>query len=684
MQGKTRKGSRTADSFIAKEMAAATVLAESERNLKALCTVQEKMFNIILPGLPAFANVADIKKFCVSFLESQPPQGWERKKIFKVIDSVSSPSEVVHKCERTPASTSYRRLITKEEYFSLSASFFLFRKTLPSSGPDIRAYMTKLGTPKSPDTAFLDFCKVEIPKIFKEGWDEGFEERVERVVVGTKSFYEKMVPGDTARDFIKENHTREEFMQLCRDGSYPLCNKRRVSVVFAKGKARIVTIASAYQYCLSPISGLIYDQLSKKEWLLRGDAKAASFKQFQRVSGEVFVSGDYESATDNFNLIHSQTILGEVLKTMKNTPMAIRIRALESLDAEIVYKNFRVHQESGQLMGDKLSFPLLCLTNYLAFAYAMRPFCSKGKGLPPVKINGDDIVFRCTKAMADRWFDVVAKSGLVVSRGKTMVHDKYFSLNSTFFTATPSGCRLIPCIRSEPIFVPNPDAAMFLNGRLNACNVGFKGKKKHTLLRLFLRQNVGYLWKSQVSLRRGHNVLVPSYIQRDLGLMEREETYLSLGPSYDKFSESKKDSIDGYRRVVLSSRRLVKAAVRARDSVREAFVQKAWADDDTNDVENAKTRGPIRVQNARKARTGVSVVSQTGFNLLQKFGGSSKGALGALGRFTTVDAWDHLNRRSGFGQPFGAKKDFVAEEEVGGIRNGQAFVKATVRRELPK
>jgi len=122
---------------------------------------------------------------------------------------------------------------------------------------------------------------------------------------------------------------------------------------------------------------------------------------------------------------------------------------MRSLRSEIYYPDLgrSCHQERGQLMGNFLSFPLLCLHNYLAFTFCIpRPV--------PLKINGDDIVFRCRRDEFQRWERRVGAAGLTLSAGKTMVNRSFFSLNSAFFEGQSSGAREVPVIR----------LSMFYNG----------------------------------------------------------------------------------------------------------------------------------------------------------------------------------------------------------------------------
>jgi hypothetical protein len=224
----------------------------------------------------------------------------------------------------------------------------------------------------------------------------------------------------------------------------------RVSVVKENGKCRVVTISDPGDAVLAPLHKALYERLTKEKWLLRGDARPQSFKGFKRKEGEVFVSGDYEAATDNLDLPTTEMVLNIILQNAVMVPVEVKQKALASLRKVLRYKGDCVAQERGQLMGNYLSFPLLCLRNYLAFKFAIPREV-------PVKINGDDIVFRARKAEAEKWKKLVQSCGLVLSNGKTMEDPHLFSLNSTFFSARGSRIpELIPVLRAKSL-LPSPN-----------------------------------------------------------------------------------------------------------------------------------------------------------------------------------------------------------------------------------
>lgn len=86
--------------------------------------------------------------------------------------------------------------------------------------------------------------------------------------------------------------------------------------------------------------------------------------------------------------------------------------AFDSLHAFVEYPDGSRHaMVRGQLMGNLLSFPLLCLQNYIAWRWCFR---GAWKSIP-VRINGDDIVFRTSRARYQQWAGTVRQLGLRLS-----------------------------------------------------------------------------------------------------------------------------------------------------------------------------------------------------------------------------------------------------------------------------
>jgi hypothetical protein len=339
----------------------------------------------------------------------------------------------------------------------------------------------------------------------------------------------------------------------------------KYAVVNTAGKARGVTIASSDMGLLDPLHRCLYDKLSERPWLLRGEAKPSRFRRFTRKDGEVFVSGDYESASDNLRVEVADVILDVLQSMSKVVPSSVWQAARDYLRCRIQYPDMNVPVESeGQLMGNLLCFPLLCLQNYLAFRWVFPEEV-------PVKINGDDIVFRAPHADYLRWADFVSSVGLVLSRGKTLVSRDYFSLNSSFFWARVNTIpRYIPVTRVNAFVTPFEDWGS-LAGSFRSFTRGFQGEARLCAEKIFLRRYKGQIKASGRSTRRGLGIGVSIEALKLVGLWKRECWYFDSVPAVqDVLPESpcrlKWSSVPpGWKRVPATSCRLT-GVVRFRGS----------------------------------------------------------------------------------------------------------------------
>jgi hypothetical protein len=193
---------------------------------------------------------------------------------------------------------------------------------------------------------------------------------------------------------------------------------------------------------------------------------------------EAYVSGDYSSATDLLSSIASKTVFDTIVKNIALDPtLEHRLRTgllhsqldysqtLQMFEKQIPPSLFQhlqtlmppvTEQKNGQLMGNILSFLVLCIVNISAWIYAMyvvpededepKPQSPLGRavwqGLDrgwmslseldsfPVLINGDDILFRATVEQYARWRSIVGLFGLELSVGKNYFSPHFYTVNS--------------------------------------------------------------------------------------------------------------------------------------------------------------------------------------------------------------------------------------------------------------
>nr|UJQ91971.1 MAG: putative RNA-dependent RNA polymerase [Botourmiaviridae sp.] len=429
--------------------------------------------------------------------------------------------------------------LSSDQRKSLAMSLFLFRKVLPSPKPELFPYAEKMGSESvRPDEGFLSFCRRTVRKMFPDGWDMcSYPNACLTSVLPESSCYQRgkgkggcrsyVLGGGTSwsdhQSFVLETLTRE---------SLPELTPSRLSAVETGGKWRIVSVADAEMNILRPLHLAIYNRLSRFDWLLRGEASVGRFKKFTYQPDQVFVSGDYTSATDNLNFHIQREILGAVLEGARAVPTGVKELAFRSQQIKLAVrrddKEVVVDQKRGQLMGNLLSFPLLCLVNYLGFRWFGG--VERTKGLP-VRVNGDDIVFRSSRSVYESWARGVSGAGLTLSPGKTMVDSRYFSLNSTMFVARGTKVKRVPCIRSSAFGFRKPeDPVSSLSGRWARVKKDFPcGKLRRVVLEEeFLRLNTPYIVASRRSVTRGLDLGISPDALKGSNLWKRECWYLAL------------------------------------------------------------------------------------------------------------------------------------------------------------
>nr|UUW21014.1 MAG: putative RNA-dependent RNA polymerase [Hangzhou botourmia-like virus 3] len=442
----------------------------------------------------------NVKQFCGELLDRCTPNHWK------------TTLRLGHACLKTR--------------WSVASSLFSIRKCLSSKKPDVGTYVKSMTTASPPiDTSFALFASAEIGRMFESGWDRSYWNFVENFTPPTKSNCDKRTKGTYRDRAVRGDLGRDRFRRWAGGtvtDAIPL--RARATAVETGGKWRVITLSDPHLANLLPLHKTIYNRLSKERWLLRGEATPTAFSDFGRRQGEVFVSGDYESATDNININVTELVLRRLFDSATHIPTRVREEALASL--RLTFETTRKKRlgtlQKGQLMGSPLSFPLLCLINYLTFRYAVR------RRDVPVKINGDDIVFRCRADEADRWFEQVELSGLVVSKGKTLVSSTSFSLNSTYFRSFDSGARLIPHFRASTLRKKCEDMGA-LAGRVAQIKRDLTdGALRYKALEVLLRKNLSMIYSAQGSFGVRFDCPIPVVVLRRLKLMDREAFYLGI------------------------------------------------------------------------------------------------------------------------------------------------------------
>jgi hypothetical protein len=265
---------------------------------------------------------------------------------------------------------------------------------------------------------------------------------------------------------------------------YPL--RCKVAAVKEPGKVRTVTageadaysVATAFQQQMhgwlrtrpgfeligAPVEKWFLQQLDRK-------ASRAGCHLGQNDGGEqtFWLSADFSAATDMINkkltmLCHNlimekveessfvtytklketdEADVGTIRCMMRATPLHCSSQVRRVLDACIdshlvqypgspQFKEENgledVLQKNGQLMGSPISFPILCLVNFVVAWHALWPELKYED--VPILVNGDDLLTRCTETKYRQWEQAIKNAGLVKSVGKNFLHRRYLYINS--------------------------------------------------------------------------------------------------------------------------------------------------------------------------------------------------------------------------------------------------------------
>jgi len=305
---------------------------------------------------------------------------------------------------------------------------------------------------------FLAFVRREVTRLFPKSWDSGYDAWCRVTSPPLSSVFDVKIDrssgscdqvsgagGQRSRGGClgaMEVHGFDQASYLdAVFGRAPLPKtlEGQLLVVQSSGKPRPLSKFDKEGLFLKPLHKTIYSHLSKKKWLCRGDVTAEKLAKagFSFSSGTVLTSGDYKSATDGLFREISRAILESLMTNCTSVPLSVREYALASLDP-MLYRNLGTPRDPewvavdtvrGQMMGSYLSFPLLCLVNFLAYRWVCKDLNEFG----PVLINGDDILFQSSPAFSKAWMDFVPTVGLEVEKVKTGVDSDWGSLNSTCF-----------------------------------------------------------------------------------------------------------------------------------------------------------------------------------------------------------------------------------------------------------
>jgi len=248
---------------------------------------------------------------------------------------------------------------------------------------------------------------------------------LERGFGGTMSvprWYEKPVQVPTRDDTVR--YVKEDYS----------VTKCRLGVAKQKGKMRVVTMqASRAKRILQPVHKAAYRHLSRQPWLVVGDVTKENMESVKADirPGEKFRSGDFEASTDNLNkdaVVAVVEVLGESLPERRRKVLLDTFK-----NSWVEWKKEKKLIVRGSMMGNSLSFVVLCLLNKICLDRARQQVENCGPNYRRSLVNGDDLFFAGSDKVFEAWLKETSRVGFVINRAKTMSSERYGDLNSSTY-----------------------------------------------------------------------------------------------------------------------------------------------------------------------------------------------------------------------------------------------------------
>lgn len=389
-----------------------------------------------------------------------------------------------------------------------------------------------IAPPKKLPDGYLRFVAREASKLFPTDWDTTYRNHCYTTSPPLSSTLEQSRSkggGLTCR--IDHPTFLDETLGLSQPSSSSVA--ARPMVVQSAGKPRPLTKYTEDQLILKPLHKALFDQVSSFHWSLRGDVSAAALDGagFRRGLG-VLVSGDYKSATDNLPLEVAEVVLSVALRNATRVPSGISDYAKRLLRPLFVHRGEEIVVSSGQQMGSLLSFPLLCVQNYLAFRWAVLTCYGRQKFLP-VLINGDDILFQSTRSsFPDEWMRVVGAVGLEVEQTKTSIASDFGSLNSTLLRWRGDHLRVSPTLRFG-MLRPQPFANSLARSFQSFCVPGLPAQVRFNAALEFMKAHSALIIRTDLSpIELGFVGRLAWRAFRKTGLLRTQKERMRLNPEY--------------------------------------------------------------------------------------------------------------------------------------------------------
>jgi hypothetical protein len=256
-----------------------------------------------------------------------------------------------------------------------------------------------------------------------------------------------------------------EFALECPDdplADEPMNVLQAVAIPEGAGKVRIITKQNSHvTYICYPMQRVMHRELRRHAVfsLIGEDFRVSSLDLAGFVIDDEVLSGDYDGATNRLVLDATRRTLEGFLQRSQFSDFE-KATALDSLLSGIL--TFPSCKDShgdplpevppvilrrGQMMGNVLSFPLLCVINLICYwmSYERHYGFCRWEDLP-CRINGDDLLARTCPEHYEEWLRSIARVGFKPSAGKNLVSRHIAIVNSQPIVVEKGKLEILPYV----------------------------------------------------------------------------------------------------------------------------------------------------------------------------------------------------------------------------------------------
>lgn len=222
----------------------------------------------------------------------------------------------------------------------------------------------------------------------------------------------------------------------------PNDNKAKVVSIDEPLKARTLTSGPRDRLLLQNLQKCLHKTLykhpSRTFELIGGAPVKEAVEHLARSSLDRYThwcSGDYSAATDTLKRAAIEHVVEELIEWGEIPTEVAHLFVADMSDHILEYPKILdedtspITQVRGQLMGCITSFPILCLLNDALYQYSFEHYPLELSSQR--RINGDDILFKCTERGYQQWQAHLPLIGFTPSPGKNYLHSHFAMVNNT-------------------------------------------------------------------------------------------------------------------------------------------------------------------------------------------------------------------------------------------------------------